>query len=65
MLGLLCTGFPLGGVLVGLVASRAIDAYGWQSLFFIGGILPLSLSMVLIRALPNPPAACAGAGRHE
>ena len=53
VLGLLCTGFPLGGVLVGLVASRAIDAYGWQSLFFIGGILPLGLSMVLIRALPD------------
>jgi MFS transporter, AAHS family, 4-hydroxybenzoate transporter len=53
MVGLLWTGFPLGGVMVGLLASRLIDAVGWQSLFYIGGILPLGLSMVLIRALPD------------
>jgi AAHS family 4-hydroxybenzoate transporter-like MFS transporter len=53
VLGLLWTGLPLGGVSVGLVASRAIDAFGWQSLFYIGGILPLGLSMVLILALPD------------
>ena len=39
--------------MVGLLASRLIDALGWQSLFYIGGILPLGLSMVLIRALPD------------
>jgi MFS transporter, AAHS family, 4-hydroxybenzoate transporter len=53
VVGLLWTGFPLGGVMVGLLASRVIDAVGWQSLFYIGGILPLGLSMVLIRALPD------------
>jgi MFS transporter, AAHS family, 4-hydroxybenzoate transporter len=53
VIGLLWTGAPLGGVLLGLVASRAIDTFGWQSLFYIGGILPLGLSMVLIRALPD------------
>jgi MFS transporter, AAHS family, 4-hydroxybenzoate transporter len=53
VVGLLWTGFPLGGVMVGLLASRVIDAVGWQSLFYIGGILPLGLSMELIRALPD------------
>jgi AAHS family 4-hydroxybenzoate transporter-like MFS transporter len=53
VVGLLWSGFPLGGVMVGLLASRVIDAVGWQSLFYIGGILPLGLSMVLIRALPD------------
>ena len=53
VVGLLWTGFPLGGVLVGLLSSRLIAAAGWQSLFFIGGILPLGLSIVLIRALPD------------
>jgi MFS transporter, AAHS family, 4-hydroxybenzoate transporter len=53
VVGLLWTGFPLGGVIVGLVASRLIDAGGWQSLFYIGGILPLGLSIILIRALPD------------
>jgi MFS transporter, AAHS family, 4-hydroxybenzoate transporter len=53
VVGLLWTGLPLGGVLVGLVASGTIDAFGWRSLFYIGGALPLILSMVLIRALPD------------
>jgi len=53
VVGLLWTGVPLGGVMAGLLASRLIDAVGWQSLFFIGGILPLGLSIVLIRAMPD------------
>jgi MFS transporter, AAHS family, 4-hydroxybenzoate transporter len=53
VVGLLWTGVPLGGVMAGLLASRLIDAVGWQSLFYIGGVLPLALSIVLIRALPD------------
>jgi MFS transporter, AAHS family, 4-hydroxybenzoate transporter len=53
VVGLLCVGLPLGGVMVGLLASRLIDTVGWQSLFYIGGVLPLGLSIVLIRALPD------------
>lgn len=53
VVGLLWTGFPLGGVIVGLLATRLIAAVGWQSLFYIGGILPLGLSIVLIRTLPD------------
>src|SRR5260221_13907508 len=53
VIGLLWTGVPLGGVMVGLLGSRLIDAVGWQSLFYIGGILPLLLSLVMIRALPD------------
>jgi hypothetical protein len=39
--------------MVGLLASRLINAVGWQSLFYIGGILRLGLSIVLIPALPD------------
>jgi MFS transporter, AAHS family, 4-hydroxybenzoate transporter len=53
MIGLLWTGVPLGGVMVGLLGSRLIDGVGWQSLFYIGGILPLVLSTVMICALPD------------
>jgi MFS transporter, AAHS family, 4-hydroxybenzoate transporter len=53
VVGLLWIGFPFGGVIVGLLASRLIDTVGWQSFFYIGGILPLVLSIVLIRALPD------------
>jgi AAHS family 4-hydroxybenzoate transporter-like MFS transporter len=50
---LLWTGFPIGGALVGLVASRLIDAVGWHALFYIGGVLPLLLAGVLCLLLPE------------
>ena len=53
IVGLLWAGFPLGGVLGGLLASQLIPAYGWQSLFWVGGILPILLTILLFIALPE------------
>jgi len=53
VVGLMWAGFPLGGTLVGLLASWLIGAFGWQSLFYIGGVLPLMLAAVLGRLLPE------------
>ncbi|HEX4250925.1 MAG TPA: MFS transporter, partial [Pseudonocardia sp.] len=39
--GLLFAGFPLGGVLAGLLGSRLIPTTGWQALFVVGGVAPL------------------------
>lgn len=36
-----------------MLASRLIDAYSWQSLFYIGGVVPLVLSALLVPALPG------------
>lgn len=67
IVGLLYTGLPLGGVIAGLLASRLIATVGWPSLFYIGGILPLGLSVVLIRAMPDSIeflVLCGGAERE-
>jgi AAHS family 4-hydroxybenzoate transporter-like MFS transporter len=45
--------WPLGAVLGGLVSSKLIPIYGWQSVFYLGGILPLVLVVVLIPLLPE------------
>lgn len=50
---LLWAGFPLGGVIGGLLASILIPAFGWRSVFYIGGVVPLVLSAVLVAALPE------------
>jgi AAHS family 4-hydroxybenzoate transporter-like MFS transporter len=44
---------PLGGVAVGLLSSVLITRWGWQSLFYIGSVVPLVLAAVLTFALPE------------
>jgi len=46
---------PLGGMLAGLFSSVVIPAYGWRALFFIGGALPLGLTVLLLLTLPESP----------
>ncbi len=44
---------PLGGVAVGLLSSVLITQWGWQSLFYIGSIVPLVLAGARILILPE------------
>ena len=53
MVALLWAGFPLGGLIGGLLASRLIPAFGWQSVFYVGGIAPLVLAVLLMVFLPE------------
>jgi AAHS family 4-hydroxybenzoate transporter-like MFS transporter len=45
--------FPLGGFVGGLAASHLISAYGWHSIFIVGGVLPLLVGVVLIAQMPE------------
>src|SRR5262249_10442386 len=53
MVALLWAGFPLGGFVGGLLASWIIPAYGWHSVFWVGGVLPLLVCIALLFALPE------------
>ncbi|MBZ5696984.1 MAG: MFS transporter [Acidobacteriia bacterium] len=46
-------GMPLGALIGGLASSVMIPIWGWRSVFYLGGILPLVVSLVLIKALPE------------
>lgn len=50
---LMWTGFPLGAVIGGLASAKLIPAYGWQSVFILGGILPLVAVPCLMLWLPE------------
>jgi len=67
VVALLWTGFPLGGAVGGLLASWLIPTFGWPSVFWVGGVLPLLVSAILIVALPESVsflvATAAGADR--
>ena len=53
LVSMLFTGMPLGAVLGGLVASVLLPRWGWPSVFYVGGLLPLAMVVVLIVKLPE------------
>jgi len=53
MIALMFTGFIIGSIIVGFGAARLVPAFGWQSIFLVGGVLPLLLTPVLFFALPE------------
>ena len=50
------TGLAAGGILGGVLGAVLTAQFGWQSIFYIGGALPLALSLVLLLCLPDPIA---------
>ena len=66
--GLLVTmmfaGFALGAVLGGALASQLVPIYGWQAAFWIGGLAPLGMVLVLAIFLPESAAFLTVRGRH-
>jgi MFS transporter, AAHS family, 4-hydroxybenzoate transporter len=53
VVSLVWAGFPFGGVVGGLLASRLIPAFGWRSIFFAGGAPPLVIAVALMLVLPG------------
>lgn len=49
---LMYTGFSIGGVFAGAVNAYFLR-YGWQTVFYVGGAIPILLSPVLFLALPE------------
>jgi MFS transporter, AAHS family, 4-hydroxybenzoate transporter len=46
-------GMPLGGTISGFVSAVMIPKWGWHSVFYVGGVLPLVISLLLIGLLPE------------
>jgi AAHS family 4-hydroxybenzoate transporter-like MFS transporter len=47
----------------GLIASRLIPAYGWPSIFIVGGALPLVIALTLLVCLPESLAFLINRGK--
>lgn len=46
-------GFTGGAAFGGFVATGLIPAYGWQSVFYFGGAIPLLIGLIMFVALPE------------
>ena len=53
LLTLMYAGVAFGALVAGLVAPSIVRAYGWRTIFFIGGVLPLAFAAVLYAGLPE------------
>ena len=53
LITLMFCGFPLGSTLGGLLATYLVPAWGWRSVFWLGGALPLVLLGALVIWLPE------------
>jgi AAHS family 4-hydroxybenzoate transporter-like MFS transporter len=58
-------GFSVGAAVGGLVAAALIPAFGWRSVFLVGGVAPLLFAPVLARALPESIRFLAAAEGRE
>jgi MFS transporter, AAHS family, 4-hydroxybenzoate transporter len=53
MVILMFSGVTFGGGLPGLIAAKYMAVYGWRILFWVGGLAPLVIAVVLLFALPE------------
>ncbi|MGC2775801.1 MAG: MFS transporter [Bradyrhizobium sp.] len=49
-------GLAAGGALGGVLGGVLTKTYGWEWLFYVGGVLPLILALALVSWLPKGPA---------
>jgi AAHS family 4-hydroxybenzoate transporter-like MFS transporter len=50
---LVSCGFTGGAVIGGLLSATLIPAFGWQSVFYVGGAFPLALAAMMAIGLPE------------
>ena len=53
MVAIMATGFAVGAASGGLLQAEMLPYFGWQGIFYIGGIIPLVLAAALMLFLPE------------
>jgi MFS transporter, AAHS family, 4-hydroxybenzoate transporter len=48
-------GYAIGAASGGLIAAQIVPIYGWQGMFYLGGVLPLLLAAAMYVWLPESP----------
>jgi MFS transporter, AAHS family, 4-hydroxybenzoate transporter len=53
MVSTIFCGMGLGALIAGVAGSFMLPLWGWQSVLYLGGALPIALAFILIAALPE------------
>src|SRR5205807_8987265 len=51
--GIMFVGYTVGSALGGVIAAQLIPAYGWPSVFILGGVLPIAPGLISVFVLPE------------
>ncbi len=52
-ISILQSGYPVGAIIAGIVSVALLDAYGWRSIFLVGGVLSLAMIPLVLWRLPE------------
>jgi len=58
-------GFSLGAAVGGLVAAAIIPRFGWESVFVVGGAIPIAIAVICMFALPDSIRFLVVTGRQD
>ncbi|WP_213767648.1 MFS transporter [Caballeronia sp. dw_19] len=47
------TGYMVGAALGGVVSASLVSTYGWQVVFFVGGVMPSAIAIALVFLMPE------------
>lgn len=50
---MISAGFTIGAMLGGVLAAALIPAFGWESVFYVGGTIPLVIGVMMLLWLPE------------
>ena len=50
---LVSCGFTVGAVVGGLVSAALMPAFGWRTVFYVGGLAPLAIGLLMLPLLPE------------
>jgi AAHS family 4-hydroxybenzoate transporter-like MFS transporter len=51
--GIMFIGYTVGSALGGVIAAQLIPAWGWPSVFVVGGVLPIAIGLASLFVLPE------------
>ncbi len=61
---MLFVGMPLGGVTCGLLSAAMVPKWGWHSVLYLGGTVPLAIAILLVLRLPESVQFLAVRGKN-
>jgi MFS transporter, AAHS family, 4-hydroxybenzoate transporter len=65
MIAAMAWGFAIGAASGGLLQAELVPYFGWQGIFFVGGVLPLVLALALVFMLPESVRYLAARGGNS